>query len=77
MIRSEHVKQDMDVLANKIKDGTVKIGDVGTVVLTLGKLLLSIRANQILQLKHDNIEMQKPKTRAEGGKPEATGDAEL
>lgn len=70
MIRSEHAKDDFTVLAGKIKEGKVTIADVGTVVLTLGKLLLSIRANQILQIKHDGIEMQKPRTRTEdGGKP--------
>ena len=77
MIRSEHAKDDFTVLAGKIKEGKATIADVGTVVLTLGKLLLSIRANQILQLKHAGIEMQKPKARPEGdGKP-SVPEAEL
>ena len=67
MIRSEHAKDDFTVLAGKIKDGKVTVADVGTVVLTLGKLLLSIRQNQLQQMKHDGIELQKPK-RVEGEK---------
>jgi hypothetical protein len=61
MIRSEHAKGDFDVLAGKIKEGKVTITDVATVVLTLGKLLLSVRSNQIAQMKAGGVELQKPR----------------
>ena len=62
MIRSEHVQDDLTALATKIKEGKVTIADVGTATITLGKLLLSIRSNQIAQMKSAGIELQKPKT---------------
>jgi hypothetical protein len=63
MIRSEHAKDDFTVLAGKIKEGKVTIADVATVVLTLGKLLLSVRSNQIAQMKKDGVELQKPRVK--------------
>ena len=63
MIRSEHAKDDFTALADKIKEGKVTIADVATVVLTLGKLLLSVRSNQVTQMKSQGIELQKPKVR--------------
>ena len=62
MIRSSHAQDDFTVLAEKIKANTVTIADVATVVLTLGKICLSIRSNQIAQMKSAGIELQKPKT---------------
>jgi hypothetical protein len=61
MIRSEHAKDDFTVLAGKVKEGKVTIADVATVVLTIGKLLLSVRSNQIAQMKAGGIELQKPR----------------
>ena len=65
MIRSEHAKDDFTVLETKIKEGKVEIADVAKVVLTLGKLLLSIRSNQIASMKASGVELQKPKVRTE------------
>ena len=62
MIRSEHAQDDFTVLAGKIKEGKVTVEDVAKVVITLGKLLLSVRSNQIAQMKSAGIELQKPKT---------------
>ena len=62
MIRSEHAQDDFTVLAGKIKEGKVTVEDVAKVVITLGKLLLSVRSNQIAQMKSSGIELQKPKT---------------
>jgi hypothetical protein len=70
MIRSEHVKDDMTTLADKIKANTVTIADVGTVVLTLGKLLLSIRSNQIASMKASGVVLQTPRVRTEEKKAE-------
>jgi len=70
MIRSEHVKSDLDVLAGKIKEGKVTIADVGTCVITLGKILLSIRSNQILALKASGVALQTPRVRTEEKKAE-------
>jgi hypothetical protein len=61
MIRSEHAKDDFTVLETKVKAGTVTIADVATVVLTLGKLLLSIRSNQIASMKASGVELQRPR----------------
>jgi len=63
MIRSEHAKDDFTVLETKIKEGKVNIADVAKVVLTLGKLLLSVRSNQIAQMKASGVELQKPRVR--------------
>jgi hypothetical protein len=71
MIRSEHAKGDFDVLAGKIKEGKVTIADVATVVLTLGKLLLSVRSNQIAQMKKDGVELQKPRVTTKEGEKKA------
>lgn len=60
MIRSEHARNDFTVLANKIKEGKVALEDVAKVVLTLGKLLLSIRSNQVTQMKAQGVELKKP-----------------
>ena len=65
MIRSEHAKDDFTVLETKIKEGKVEIADVAKVILTLGKLLLSIRSNQIASMKASGVELQKPKVRTE------------
>jgi hypothetical protein len=62
MIRSEHAQDDFTVLAGKIKEGKVTVEDVAKVVITLGKLLLSVRSNQIAQMKSAGVELQKPKT---------------
>jgi hypothetical protein len=62
MIRSEHARDDFKVLATKIKEGTVTVSDVAKVVLTVGKILLSIRGNQIAMMKKLGIELQKPRT---------------
>ena len=70
MIRSEHAKSDFEVLADKIKANTVTIADVGTVVLTLGKLLLSIRSNQIASMKASGVVLQTPRVRTEEKKAE-------
>jgi hypothetical protein len=48
-------------LETKVKAGTVTIADVATVVLTLGKLLLSIRSNQIASMKASGVELQRPR----------------
>ena len=72
MIRSEHAKGDFDVLAGKIKEGKVTIADVATVILTLGKLLLSIRSNQIASMKASGVELQKPRVKTEEKKVEET-----
>lgn len=61
MLRSEHARDDFKILADKVKDGKVTIADVATVVLTIGKLLLSIRGNQIGIMKKVGVEMQKPR----------------
>jgi len=70
MIRSEHAKDDFTVLETKIKEGKVEIADVAKVVLTLGKLLLSIRSNQITSMKASGVELQKPRVRTEEKKAE-------
>ena len=70
MLRSEHAKSDFEILATKINDKTVSIADVGTVVITLGKLLLSIRSNQISIMKKLEVELQKPRVRTEEKKAE-------
>ena len=70
MIRSEHAKDDFTVLETKIKEGKVEIADVAKVVLTLGKLLLSIRSNQITSMKASGVELQKPRVRTEEEKAE-------
>ena len=70
MIRSEHAKDDFTVLAGKIKEGTVTIADVATVVLTLGKLLLSVRSNQIAMMKTAGVTLQAPRVRTEEKKAE-------
>lgn len=61
MIRSEHARDDFEVLAGKIKEDKATIADVAKVVLTLGKLLLSIRNNQIGIMKKVGVELQKPR----------------
>jgi len=70
MIRTTHAQDDFTVLADKIKANTVTIADVGTVVLTLGKLLLSVRSNQIAQMKKDEVPLQIPRVRTEEKKAE-------
>jgi hypothetical protein len=65
MIRSEHAKDDFTVLAKKIEENKVTIADVAKVVLTLGKLLLSVRSNQIAQMKASGVELQKPRVAPE------------
>lgn len=70
MLRSEHAKDDFTILAGKIKDGTVTIADVGTVVITIGKLLLSVRSNQISIMKKVGVELQTPRVRTEEKKKE-------
>jgi len=70
MIRSEHVKSDLDALAIKIKEDKVTIADVGTCVITLGKILLSIRSNQVLALKASGVELRKPVLKTEEKKEE-------
>jgi len=70
MIRTTHAQDDFTVLADKIKANTVTIADVGTVVLTLGKLLLSVRSNQIAQMKKDEVPLQIPRVRTEEKKTE-------
>ena len=67
MIRTAHAQDDFTVLADKIKANTVTIADVGTVVLTLGKLLLSIRSNQIASMKASGVELQKPRVATKEG----------
>ena len=61
MIRSEHAQDDFTVLAGKVKEGKVTVADVASVVITLGKLLLSVRSNQIAIMKKVGVELQKPK----------------
>jgi hypothetical protein len=70
MIRSEHAKDDFTVLETKIKEGKVEIADVAKVVLTLGKLLLSIRSNQIASMKASGVELQKPRVTTDAKAPE-------
>jgi len=70
MIRSEHAKSDFDILAEKVKTGTVTVADVATVVITLGKLLLSIRSNQIASMKASGVVLQTPRVRTEEKKTE-------
>jgi hypothetical protein len=70
MIRSEHAKSDFDILAEKVKAGTVTVADVATVVITLGKLLLSIRSNQIASMKASGVVLQTPRVRTEEKKAE-------
>ena len=70
MIRSEHAKSDFDILAEKVKAGTVTVADVATVVITLGKLLLSIRSNQIASMKASGVVFQTPRVRTEEKKAE-------
>ena len=70
MIRSEHAKSDFDILAEKVKTGTVTVADVATVVITLGKLLLSIRSNQIASMKASGVVLQTPRVRTEEKKAE-------
>jgi len=70
MIRSEHAKDDFTVLETKVKEGKVTIADVATVVLTLGKLLLSIRSNQIASMKASGVELQKPRVATDAKAPE-------
>jgi len=65
MIRSEHAKDDFTVLENKIKEGKVTLEDVAKVVITLGKLLLSVRSNQVTQMKAQGVELRKPVIRTE------------
>jgi hypothetical protein len=60
MIRSEHAKDDFTALANKIKEGKVTLEDVAKNVITLGKLLLSVRSNQVTQMKAQGVELRKP-----------------
>ena len=70
MIRSEHAKDDFTVLENKIKEGKVGLEDVAKVVITLGKLLLSVRSNQVTQMKAQGVELRKPAVRPEAKKAE-------
>jgi len=71
MIRSEHAKDDFTVLADLIKTDKVTLKDVAKVVLTVGKLLLSIRSNQVTQMKAGGIELQKPKVKPVEGEKKA------
>jgi hypothetical protein len=70
MIRTAHAQDDFTVLETKVKEGKVTIADVATVVLTLGKLLLSIRSNQITSMKASGVELQKPRVVTDTKTPE-------
>jgi hypothetical protein len=65
MIRTAHAQDDFTVLETKVKEGKVTIADVATVVITLGKLLLSIRSNQIASMKASGVVLQTPRVRTE------------
>jgi len=70
MIRSEHVKDDALVLSDKVKANTVTIADVATFLLTISKVVLSVRSNQIAIMKKVGVEMQAPRVRTEEKKAE-------
>lgn len=70
MIRTEHVREDAKILSDKIEKGIVTIADVAKFCLTLGNLLLSVRSNQVTQMKASGVVLQKPRVRTEEKKVE-------